>query len=492
MEGGIPTNLCVTPRRKRTWTPSSTTNAYSTKRRRVSFASVDLKSEVTPGPSSAAARVQPSGDRFISSRPDIQAPLNITPRTRRIANVFGLIDDRVLRFTDPNSGVADSSDYNHLRVNFAQLLAKKSKVSPASCVATLGARKQFVLALDGPGVPPDPFAYPLTWSRRNQIAVACGKDVYYQDLDSRVITHLCKVKATQGRPTSVQWRTESPHEIAVSTTLGSVQLWDAGVGEAVREWQDENWEAVGGTDWRGSVLAVGLDGGTLQFYDARQEQLAARLDLHRSKVHGVKFSPDGNYLASSDQQGVVYLWDMRAGKPLSDCKKMGGRIKHGAPVKALSWCPWQPDLLATGSTYPDGKVRVFTTKATAPIARALHVLPLHTAVTSLHWAAHAKELLSTHGTSWDPHAPRNAAGRPVAVPTQLTNSITVHAFPSGRRLLSVPAHAGAVGHSCLSPDGTMVFTICPAEEAMKMWKVWSAPELPARPSSSFSGKFGIR
>lgn len=264
----------------------------------------------------------------------MQAPLNITPRTRRIANVFGLIDDRVLKFTDANSGVTDSSDYNHLRVNFSQLLAKHGKASLTSCVANLGVRKQFVLALDGPGVPPDPFAYPLTWSRRNQIAVACGKDVYFQDLDSRLITHLCKItKTTQGRPTSVQWCDESPLEIAVGTTLGSIQLWDASVGGAVREWRDEGWDAVGGMDWRGSVLAVGLDGGAIEFYDTRTDDSASRLDLHRSKVHGVKFSPDGNYLATSDQQGIVYLWDVRAGKPLTDCRKMGGRIKHGAPVK---------------------------------------------------------------------------------------------------------------------------------------------------------------
>lgn len=34
------------------------------------------------------------------------------------------------------------------------------------------------------------------------------------------------------------------------------------------------------------------------------------------------------------------------------------------------------------------------------------------------------------------------------------------------------AHSGTVGQSCLSPDGTMVFTLCYKEEAMKMWKVW--------------------
>lgn len=162
-----------------------------------------------------------------------------------------------------------------------------------------------------------------------------------------------------------------------------------------------------------------------------------------------------------------------------------------APVQALSWCPWQPDLLATGSTYPDGKIRVFTVKSTTPIPQPLQVISLNTAVTSLQWSPHSKELLSTHGTAWDPKAPRSASGRPVAVHTSLANSITVHSYPSYRRLLSVSAHTGAVGHSCLSPDGTMIFTICPSEEAMKMWKVWSAPERPVRKASSWD-RFSIR
>ncbi|KIP03021.1 hypothetical protein PHLGIDRAFT_31963 [Phlebiopsis gigantea 11061_1 CR5-6] len=485
MESGLPANLCTTPIR-------SVTNAYTTKRRRVSLAAVDLKSELLAEPSSATLRLQPTGDRFIPCPSDSQVPLNTTPRTRRIANVFGLTDDKVYKFGNLNASAGDSSEYNHLRSNFLQLLTTYPKVSPTSCVANLGSRKQFILALDGPGVPSDPFAYPLTWSRRNLIAVACGKDVYYQDLDSRVISHLCKItKNSHGRPTSVQWADESPTDIAVGTTLGSIQLWNSETQKVIHEWRDEGWDAVGGMDWRGSVLAAGLDGGAIEFYDSRDWHTANRLEMHRSKVHGVKWSPEGNYLASSDQQGVVYIWDVRAGKNLSDSRRMGGRIKHGAPVKALSWCPWQPDLLATGSTYPDGKIRVFTVKSTTPIPQPLQVISLNTAVTSLQWSPHSKELLSTHGTAWDPKAPRSASGRPVAVHTSLANSITVHSYPSYRRLLSVSAHTGAVGHSCLSPDGTMIFTICPSEEAMKMWKVWSAPERPVRKASSWD-RFSIR
>ena len=43
--GAGSSQLCVTPQRKRTWTPGSITNAYSAKRRRVSAASFDWQGE---------------------------------------------------------------------------------------------------------------------------------------------------------------------------------------------------------------------------------------------------------------------------------------------------------------------------------------------------------------------------------------------------------------------------------------------------------------
>lgn len=118
-----------------------------------------------------------------------------------------------------------------------------------------------------------------------------------------------------------------------------------------------------------------------------------------------------------------------------------------------------------------------------------HVLSLHAAVTSLHWSPHCKELLSTHGTAWHANTPVPSLLANTTSP--LANSITVHSYPSYRKVLSVSAHQGAVSHSCLSPDGTKLFTLCPAEEAMKMWKVWEVPAREKRRTSLFE-KYSIR
>ncbi|KAI0673132.1 WD40 repeat-like protein [Trametes maxima] len=499
---------CATPApsRKRAWVPGSVTNMYSAaKRRRMSFADdVDRDFRARTPELEAGGKVNVA-DRFISAPKDMIIPLQTTPRTQRIAKVFGLADERVLKYTDTNLEPSTNSFLGRHRFNYYQLLKKPHKVAPTSAEAHLGARKQFILALDGPGIPSDLFAYPISWSARNSIAVACGKDVYYQNLDTRAISHLFKLPPNRGKLITIEWSQKEPNLLTAGTSSGDIQLWDTDATAQVRRWQEEALVDVGGMSWCDRVLAVGLGDGMITLYDTRSPHPIGRIESHKDKVHGLRWRHDGNYLASSDQQGVVQIWDARASKSLSANDRWRSKMKHNAPVKALAWCPWKPELLATGTMYPDGKIRIWNINTTPAAAPATQLITLNTSVTSLLWSPHSKELLSTHGMSWQPRAgasescpdfphdvgPNSRARRardrerPMSVKTPLTNSLTVHAYPSLRRVVSVPAHTGAVGHSCLGPDGTKVFTICPVEEAMKMWQVWGVAEAGQRRESVF-------
>ncbi|KAI0772439.1 WD40-repeat-containing domain protein [Trametes elegans] len=492
------------PKRKRAWVPGSVTNMYSAaKRRRMSFADDEDRGFETSATEYESGGKVNVADRFISAPKDNAMPLQTTPRTQRIAKIFGLADDRVLKYTDTNVEPTTHSFLGRHRFNYHQLLKKPHTVPQTSAEAHLGARKQFVLALDGPGIPSDLFAYPISWSARNAIAVACGRDVYYQNLDTRAISHLFKLPLNRGKLITIEWSHVEPNMLAAGTSNGDVQLWDTETTTQVHRWQEEPLVDVGGMSWCDKVLAVGLGDGVITLYDTREPDPIGRIESHRDKVHGLQWRHDGNYLASSDQQGVVQIWDARASKELNSGNRWRSKMKHNAP--ALAWCPWKPELLATGSMYPDGKIRIWNINTTPAAAPAPHTLALNTSVTSLLWSPHSKELLSTHGMSWQPRAgasescptlpsdvgPNSRARRlrererPVSVKTALTNALAVHAFPSLRPVVTVPAHTGAVGHSCLGPDGTKVFTICPAEEAMKMWKVWGVAEPVEKPESVF-------
>jgi len=177
----------------------------------------------------------------------------------------------------------------------------------------------------------------------------------------------------------------------------------------------------------------------------------------------------------------------------------------------MAWCPWKPDLLATGTTAPEGTIRIWSSKSiSAQSPTPIQTLPLNTSIFSLQWSPHCKELLSTHGRSFTPlttsrrhsnltggdarsNRDRAKLNQNVTyTSTPLTNSIAVHEWPSGKRLMTLPnAHVSAVTDSCLGPTGESIFTVCPKEDAIKLWKVWSQRPTTTRRESGFD-KFRIR
>ncbi|KAI0049028.1 WD40 repeat-like protein [Auriscalpium vulgare] len=478
-----------TPLRKRR-SRASITNDFSVKRQRVE--TIDFKESPVERQEYADVNTEPRADRFISTRPEALFPMNTTPHTNRIAKVFGLADERVLNFTDNilSDTTPDSKMFSALRRSASQLFRTTPTVHSSSASAHLAKRRQFLLALDGPGIPQDAWAYPLAWSPRNVIAVACGHDVYYQNLDTRQIAHLCNLpRPSMGRIRALAFAPAAaagPELVAMGTTTGCVQVWDTTTRSRVRTWPNHDWMGAASLSWRGREFALGRGDGRIALFDIRAPEEVRKFKAHRGDVYGLQWSADERFLASADSRGTVHVWDAR------DLSKRLGKMKHEGPVKALAWCPWKPDLLATGGAYPDGDIHVWSTVSLSSTLtpEPLHTISTSSSVYSLHWSAHSKELLSTHGLAWARGTTRLPA-RLEPVPSPFTNSITVHAYPSARRLVSVGAHTGIVSQSCLSPDGTMLFTICFREEAMKMWKVWGCREEEGKKDSAFD-KFSIR
>ncbi|KAI9449016.1 hypothetical protein BJY52DRAFT_1309433, partial [Lactarius psammicola] len=113
----------------------------------------------------------------------------------------------------------------------------------------------------------------------------------------------------------------------------------------------------------------------------------------------------------------------------------------------------------------------------------VETIATHSSVYSPQWFPHARELLGTHSLAW--HARERLSDVPEPDVSPYTNSITMHAFPTSHRLVSIAAHTSIVSQSCLGPDGTIIFTICYREEAMKMWKVWGRQGGVGRKESAF-------
>ena len=68
---------------------------------------------------------------------------------------------------------------------------------------------------------------------------------------------------------------------------------------------------------------------------------------------------------------------------------------HQAAVKALAWCPFQNNLLASGGGTADRCIKFWNTQNGV----CLNSVDTNSQVCALQWSKHEKELLSSHGFS---------------------------------------------------------------------------------------------
>lgn len=197
------------------------------------------------------------------------------------------------------------------------------------------------------------------------------------------------------------------------------------------------------TGWNKHTLNTGARSGVIHAHDVRIAQHhTATLSAHSGEVCGLEWRQDGAQLASGGNDNLVCVWDARS---LNAPKFQ--KTNHKAAVKALAWCPWQPNLLATGGGSHDRHIHFWNSTTGARV----NSIDTGSQVTSLRWSSHYKELASTSGFP--------------------DNSISIWSYPSLVKNIEIPAHESRVLHSCLSPDGQTLATAA-ADESLKFWKVF--------------------
>lgn len=124
-------------------------------------------------------------------------------------------------------------------------------------------------------------------------------------------------------------------------------------------------------------------------------------------------------------------------------------------------------------------------------------LTLDASITSLHFSATCKELVSTHGPGKTP-APATHLAADDADPfldaflfdharSRLSNSVAVHHFASLQHVATLSAGADTqIAGSLLSPSGQKLLLAVPAEGKLKLWDVWGKSAL-----KRYNSAFGI-
>jgi cell division cycle protein 20 (cofactor of APC complex) len=136
------------------------------------------------------------------------------------------------------------------------------------------------------------------------------------------------------------------------------------------------------------MLSTGSKDSTIINHDVRiAASKLSTLENHTQEICGLKWSDDGLQLASGGNDNVVNVWDV------NQTSAKFTFTDHTAAVKALAWCPWQKDLLATGGGSADRHIRFWNTNTGA----CLNSIDTFSQVSSIVWSQNCKELVSSHG-----------------------------------------------------------------------------------------------
>lgn len=360
--------------------------------------------------------------------------------------------------------------------------------------------------LDAADMEDDFYMNLIDWSAASDVlCVALQSCVYLWDAKTCRITALPRATTSaldEFRGGNAQlvcglnWAPDGQH-LAVGRNSGVVEVWDVETRQIVHSYRQHTdrtvslaWEPLGG-----SLLASGSRDSTIVLRDVRQRDASSLyapftttvssvhdsavsiLQGHETEVCGLKWSPNGTMLASGGNDNQLLLWDRRSlvtgngggsissassnsnGRPISPYAAAAHSPqplfylnKHTAAVKALSWNPMQPALLASGGGSHDKSLRFWNTLT----GECIHHVNTGSQVCGVVWNRTGTELVTAHGYT--------------------DNQLSIWRYPSLRRIASLIGHTSRVLHLALSADGETVVSAA-GDETLRFWRCFPASEL---------------
>ena len=120
-----------------------------------------------------------------------------------------------------------------------------------------------------------------------------------------------------GRARSYQFSPDS-NQLAVFTSIG-IWIYDVQTGKEIKLLTDHREGAIDKTvlspDWRYLTCPRNnWEHHEIRLWDTHTGEIKTTFEGHTERVEWVAFSPDGKMLASSDFDGVIWLWDIDTGE----------------------------------------------------------------------------------------------------------------------------------------------------------------------------------
>jgi len=301
--------------------------------------------------------------------------------------------------------------------------------------------------LDAPGLVDDFYLNLISWSNDNVLAISLNRSVYCWNANNGQVDLIAECDSMI---TSIKW---SPDDYYLSIGLdnGNIEIWDVETKSKSRTMKCFNGIRIATQSWNDHILSNGSRGGIIMNNDVRvSEHIIDTYENHSGEVCGLEWRSDGLQLASGGNDNLVNIWDIR-----NSSIPMFTKTAHNAAVKAISWCPEQPSLLATGGGSACKKIHFWNSNTGVRV----NTIETGSQVSSLKWGYSKNiglEILSTHGYP--------------------NNEISIFSYKSLQKIGEIKdAHDSRILNSELSPNGTILATIA-SDENLKFWKLFDEKE----------------
>ena len=276
----------------------------------------------------------------------------------------------------------------------------------------------------------------MTYTNNNSIS---------EDISNNIITSLSLM--------------ENGINLGVGLPDGIIQLWDINKKIKIREIFAHN-NRVSCLSWNNNILSSGSKDRYIKNFDIRiKVPEISKIKKHKQEVCSLKYSIEGDLLASGGNDNMAYIWDIRNLKNnifnflFNENTKNSYEIKpysinnlHQAAVKAMNWCPWKRHVLGTGGGSKDKSIKIYSCDCNKLIKN----INTGSQVCSLIWNEKEKEIISSHGFN--------------------KNQIIIWNYEKSKKICELKGHMNRVLYMTKSPDENVICSGS-GDETLRFWKI---------------------
>lgn len=298
--------------------------------------------------------------------------------------------------------------------------------------------------LDAPDLINDWYLNLVSWNSNNVLAVALSSSVYLWSAVSGETK--CLFELPDGEYiSSLSWIQEGSH-LAIGTSQNFVEIWDCERQARLRQMGGHS-ARVSSLAWNSYTLSSGSKSGLVFHHDVRiPDHHVGTLNGHDGfEICGMRWSPDGKYLATGANDNKVNIWSGSNVTLNADNVQPTQQFGHLSAVKAISWCPWKPHLIATGGGTTDRMIRIWNSTN----GNCLYNIDTKSQISGIEWNEEYQEIVSAHGYQ--------------------NNAINIWKFPTLTKVAELRGHQHRVLGMCMSPDKSTVVSLS-ADETLRFWE----------------------